>query len=54
VTTPVRNSELVEECSISRSQVRICLKRLTGKGLVKRLVDEADIGANAGYRYFVT
>jgi hypothetical protein len=54
ITTPVRNGELMEECSISRRQVQICLKRLTGKGLIKRLTNETEVGTNAGYRYFIT
>lgn len=53
VTTPVRNGELMEECSISRRQVQICLKRLAGKGLISRLVDGVEIGSNAGYRYLI-
>jgi hypothetical protein len=54
ITTPVRNGELMEECSISRRQVQICLKRLTGKGLIKRLANGTDVGTNAGSRYFIT
>jgi hypothetical protein len=53
VTVPVRNGELMEECSISRRQVQICLKRLTGKRLIKRLVNETDIGSHTGYRYLL-
>jgi hypothetical protein len=52
-TVPVRNGELMEECSISRRQVQICLKRLTGKGLIRRLVEGEDIGSHVGYRYFI-
>jgi hypothetical protein len=52
-TVHVRNSELMEECSISRRQVQICLKRLTEKGLIKRLVDGADVGATTGCRYLM-
>jgi hypothetical protein len=52
-TVPIRNGELMEECSISRRQVQICLKRLAGKGLIRRLLEAADIGSHAGYRYFI-
>lgn len=53
-TVPVRNSELEEECSISRRQVQICLKRLAEKSLIKRLVEETNVGAHAGYQYLVS
>lgn len=51
VTKPVRLQELMEECEISRSQVRICLKRLTEKGLVNRLDDGVRLGSQEGYSY---
>jgi DNA-binding MarR family transcriptional regulator len=51
VTKPVRLQELIEECEISRSQVRICLKRLTEKGLVNRLDDGVSLGSQDGYSY---
>ncbi len=54
VTTPVRNGELMEECEISRRQVQICLKRLTDRRLIKRLIGESDVGSHAGYRYLVS
>lgn len=46
--------ELAVECEISRRQVQICIKRLTEKRLIKRLVDEKNIGSNNGYRYWIS
>lgn len=51
VTTLVRTRELMVECDISRRQVQICLKRLSERGLIKRLVDAENVGSNVGYRY---
>ena len=53
-TIPVRNGELAAECEISRRQVQICLKRLTDRRLIKRLIDESGVGAHAGYRYLMS
>jgi hypothetical protein len=53
-TKPVRIQELMDECAISRRQVQICLKRLTEKGIVKRLSNEATIGSQEGCRYKVS
>lgn len=54
VTQPVRLQELVEECEISRSQARICLKRLNERGLVSRLLDEVCSGNQEGYSYKIS
>jgi hypothetical protein len=51
MTIPVRVQELMTECLISRRQVQICLKRLSSKGLIKRLLDEMEVGGHKGYRY---
>lgn len=51
ITVPVRNSELAAECEISRRQVQICLRRLTDRRLIKRLIGELDVGSHVGYRY---
>jgi hypothetical protein len=51
MTIPVRVQELMTECVISRRQVQICLKRLSYKGLIKRLLDEMEVGGHKGYRY---
>ena len=53
-TIPVRNGELAAECEISRRQVQICLKRLTDRRLVKRLIGESGVGSHAGYRYLMS
>lgn len=50
-TKPVRLQELMDECGISRSQARICLKRLTEKGLVNRVNGEARVDNQEGYSY---
>lgn len=51
VTRPVRLQELMNECVISRRQVQICLRRLTERGLVNRLLNEREIGNQEGYAY---
>lgn len=50
-TLPMRVSELMGECEISRRQVQICLKRLGEKGFIKRLVIGEAAGSHEGYRY---
>jgi ribosomal protein S25 len=54
ITKPVRLQELMEECEISRSQARICLKRLTEKGLIKRISDGVKLGSQEGYSYKIS
>lgn len=54
MTVPVRNSELAAECEISRRQVQICLKRLTHRRMIKRLIGESGVGSHAGYRYLMS
>jgi len=51
VTMLVRTRELVVECEISRRQVQICLKRLSEKGIIKRLLEDTSPGSSDGYRY---
>jgi hypothetical protein len=51
VTTLVRIRELEAECGISRRQVQICLKRLSEKGFIKRLLEDASPGSTDGYQY---
>jgi hypothetical protein len=51
VTTLVRTRELETECGISRRQVQICLKRLSEKGFIKRLLVDRSPGSTDGYRY---
>jgi hypothetical protein len=51
VTLPVKVSELMSECEISRRQVQICLKRLGEKGFIKRLIGGAEAGSHEGHRY---
>lgn len=51
VTPPVRVRELAEECSISRKQVQICLKRLGEKRLISRITKGVTVGSQEGYRY---
>ena len=54
VTVPVSVRELVEECTISRRQVQICLKRLSEKELAKRILKSADLGSHNGYCYQIS
>jgi hypothetical protein len=54
VTMPVRLKELMKECEISRSQARICLKRLTEKGLVSRISNGVNWGSQEGYPYKIS
>lgn len=54
ITMHVRNGELAEECEISRRQVQICLKRLTDRELIKRLIGESGVGSHTGYRYLMS
>lgn len=51
MTVPVSVRELMAECDISRRQVQICLKRLSEKGLIERLINAADLGSHKGCRY---
>jgi hypothetical protein len=51
VTLPVKVSELMSECEISRRQVQICLKRLGEKGFIKRLIVGVGTGSHEGHRY---
>ncbi len=51
VTTLVRTRELEVECEISRRQVQICLKRLSEKRIIKRLLEDTCPGSADGYRY---
>lgn len=53
VTPPIRLRELMEECSISRRQVQICLRRLGEKGMIGRLTEGVPLGNRDGYRYSV-
>lgn len=53
-TILVRNSELAAECEISRRQVQICLKRLTDRRLIKRLIGESGVGSHVGYQYLMS
>ena len=52
-TTPVSIKELMTECIISRRQVQICLRRLSEKKAIRRLIDEVSLGSPKGYRYQV-
>jgi hypothetical protein len=54
VTTLVRTRELMAACEISRRQVQICLRRLSEKGFIKRLLEDADPGNTDGYRYYLS
>lgn len=54
VTTLVRTRELEAECELSRRQVQICVKRLSEKGLIKRLSKSADLGSTEGCRYHLS
>jgi hypothetical protein len=54
VTVPVSVRELMEECTISRRQVQICLKRLSEKELAKRLFKPANLGSHNGYCYQIS
>lgn len=54
VTLPVRLHELMDECSISRKQVQICLKRLTEKGMISRVTEGVVVGTQEGYRYHIS
>lgn len=54
VTTQVRTRELESECEISRRQVQICVRRLRERGLIKRLIDDSDVGGNGGFRYHLS
>lgn len=51
ITPPVRVRELMEECSISRKQVQICLKRLGEKRMISRITKGVTVGSQEGYRY---
>jgi hypothetical protein len=51
ITSPVRLRELMGECGISRSQARICLRRLAEKEIVKRVTEGVALGSHVGYRY---
>jgi hypothetical protein len=50
-TPPVRARELMGECSISRRQVGICLRRLNEKGMIIRVSEDSAPGRGDGYRY---
>lgn len=50
-TPPVRVRELMGECSISRRQVGICLKRLNEKGQILRVGNGKLAGTTEGFRY---
>ena len=54
VTTLVRTLELEAECEISRRQVQICLKRLSEKGIIKRIIEGRGVGSQEGYRYQIS
>lgn len=54
VTQRVRIQELIEECAISRRQAQICIKRLTERGLIKRLLDGITVGNREGYSYKIS
>lgn len=54
ITPHISTRELMEECTISRRQVQICLKRLSDKGLIKRLVNGVNTGNSNGYRYQIS
>lgn len=54
ITTQVRTRELEAECEISRRQVQICVRRLRERGLIKRLIDDSDIGGAGGFRYHLS
>jgi hypothetical protein len=54
VTTLVRTRELQAECEISRRQVQICVKRLSEKGLIKRVIEAMNLGSTDGYRYHLS
>lgn len=51
VTPPVKIRELMEECSISRRQVQICLRRLSEKGMITRITKGVSLGNQEGYQY---
>lgn len=51
ITQLVRVRELMEECSISRKQVQICLKRLSEKKMISRITKGVIVGSQEGYRY---
>jgi|SRR5215213_5412809 len=53
ITPPVRLRELMEECSISRRQVQICLRRLSERGMITRITEGVTLGSQEGYRYHV-
>jgi hypothetical protein len=54
VTTLVRIRELEVECEISRRQVQICIKRLSERGLIKRLIEGTGLAGTSGYRYHLS
>lgn len=54
ITTQVRIRELEVECEISRRQVQICVKRLSEKGIIKRLIKNTELGGTSGYRYHLS
>lgn len=54
VTTLVRTRELEAECEISRRQVQICLKRLTERGIIRRIIEGRGVGSQEGYRYQIS
>lgn len=53
-TIPVRLHELMDECSISRKQVQICLKRLAEKGIISRVTEGVVVGTQEGYSYRIS
>lgn len=54
VTRLVRLQELMDECAISRRQVQICLRRLTERGLVNRLLNEGKLDNQEGFAYKIS
>lgn len=54
VTPAVRISQLVSECMISRRQVQICLRRLEGMKIIRRLTNSSSLGSQEGNRYQVS
>jgi hypothetical protein len=50
-TPPIRIRDLMSECSISRRQVGICLRRLNEKGMISRVGEGSLSGRTEGYRY---
>lgn len=54
ITSQVRVRELEAECEISRRQVQICVKRLIEKGLIKRVIEDTNLGNASGNRYHLS